>query len=59
MAYKSLQNITRRLEKNGVLKRIKTEVDSELEIMEIAHDIEMSDDVKKFASRRWQDYGIE
>jgi len=36
MAYKDLQDFVKHLEKNGLIKRIKTEVDSELEITEIA-----------------------
>jgi len=36
MAYKDLQPFIRKLEENGMLKRIKTEVDSYLEITEIA-----------------------
>lgn len=36
MAYKDLQDFVKHLESKGLLKRIKTEVDSELEITEIA-----------------------
>ena len=35
MAYKDLREFVERLEREGELKRIKTEVDSELEITEI------------------------